>query len=194
VERDDVLRGPDRPGKNAQSLAEETDKRRHARIPISVSAEVIDIRTRSRIPGRATDLGVGGCYVDCTNAFGEGTEVEVVFYWRGNTLQLRALVSYVVGGPSAGMGLSFTGTSAHQDATLLDWLTGREAEARAAAGPKPEQAPGAAASVTKKTNPRAVQEALDELLGLLMRKQVLNASEGARIRDRLSRPEAPDAP
>jgi hypothetical protein len=135
--------------------------------------------------GRATDFGVGGCYVDTMNTFAQGTAVEVFFHWEGRTLHMRALVSYAVTGRSIGMGLSFTGTSAEEGANLLDWITGLGGE------PSQESTPEAAPELatggdTRLVRAHRLEEIIDELVALLVRKQVLTETEGAAIRDRIS--------
>lgn len=192
MKREEVLQDAVPPEPTPQASAKQIDKRRHARYPVSVSAEVIEAKTGTRVAGRATDLGVGGCYIDTLNTLPEGTEVEVLLHSEGRTLQLRALVAYIIAGNSIGMGLSFVATSAHQGATLLDWLTGSNSGPRDLAGQtEPDNTSAAPAEITK---PDGTREALEELVALLVRKQVLTTSESARIRDRISRTAVQDAP
>jgi hypothetical protein len=94
---------PPQPEPGLQVVAEATEKRQHQRVPVSVGVEIVDARTRVRITGRATDFGVGGCYVDTMNTFAEGTPVDVFLHWQGRTLHLKALVSYAVNDRSIGM-------------------------------------------------------------------------------------------
>lgn len=193
MKREEIVRQEALPEPGPQAIAEEADKRRHARIPVSVTAEVIEAKTHARVAGRATDLGVGGCYVDTMNTFAEGSEVDVILQWRGRTLQLRALVSYAINGSSIGMGLAFTGTSADQGVTLLDWLTNL-GDRPTQESPREANAQIASAGSAKPMNSDDLKEGIEELVGLLVRKQLLTASEGGRIRDRLSRFAVQDVP
>jgi PilZ domain len=169
-----------------QTVAEAVDKRQHPRVPVSVGVEIVEARTRVRITGRATDFGVGGCYVDTMNTFAEGTPVEVLLHWEGRTLHLQALVSYAVNARSIGMGLSFTGTSAAEGATLLDWVTG-------VGGKPPQELPqGRAPEIgprgkTKPAQEHRLEEIIDDLVTLLVRRQVLSESEGAELHHRIAR-------
>lgn len=163
------------------------EKRQHPRVPVSIDVEIVESTTRVRITGRATDFGVGGCYVDTKNVFAEGTPVDVFLHWQGRMLHLHALVSYAVKGESIGMGLSFTGTSAEAGATLLDWVTGFGDEPPQNPPIPPEPASNLASG--GKTGPMGapgLETTIGELVALLVRKHVLTESEGAQLRDSLS--------
>jgi len=185
VKRADVLQQAVLPEPGLQETAEQIEKRRHARYPVSVSAEVIEAKTRARVTGRATDLGVGGCYVDTLNTFAEGTQVEVLLHWEGRTLHCRALVTYAVTGRSIGMGLAFTGTATGQEATLLDWMSGLGGDPLAESEPQAE-AEIRSTEDTEMAKPLSLQEVVLKLVELLVRKQVLTESEAAQFRSSLS--------
>lgn len=195
MKREEIVQPTVPPGSGPQAITEEVDKRRHPRIPVSVAAEVIEAKTRVRVAGRATDLGVGGCYVDALNTFPEGSAVEVLLSWRRRTLQLQALVSYAVTGRSigTGMGLAFTGISADQGVTLLDWLASLRDEPKQESL-REDDAQTASAEKAMVLKSESLKEAIEELVGLLVRKQLLTGSEGGRIRDRLSRVAVQDVP
>jgi hypothetical protein len=148
---------------------EQTERREHARIAVSIDVEIVDSKTGARISGRATDFGVGGCYVDTLNTLPQGTPVEVLLNWQGHTLQMRALVSYAAQERSIGMGLAFIGVSNESGVSLLDWMAGLSHETpRRVPSPKAESA----------TDPR---KALRELLALLLHKEVLSQSEVTQL-------------
>jgi hypothetical protein len=75
VKRADVLQQPIRPEPRPAITAERLERRGHTRFPVSISAEVTELKSRASITGRATDLGVGGCYVDALNPFPKGAHV-----------------------------------------------------------------------------------------------------------------------
>lgn len=185
MKRDYVLQQAVLPEPGLQATAEQLEKRRHTRFPVSVSAEVIETKTRARVSGRATDLGVGGCYVDTLSTFAEGVQVEVLLHWGGRTLHCHALVSYAVNGRSIGMGLAFTQTASDQEATLLEWVSGLGGEAPVVSPNKaePEIAPVEEPELAK---PSGLKEVVQELVELLWRKQLLTEAEAARFRDTLS--------
>lgn len=184
MKQEDVLQQAVLSEPGLQVTAEQVEKRRHTRFPVSVSAEVIEPKTRARVTGRATDLGIGGCYIDTLSTFSEGTQVEVLLHWEGRTLHCRALVTYAVSGRSIGMGLAFTETVAGQEATLLDWMTGL-------GGPpvvSPDQAgpENPSAAETELAKRPGLKEVVRELVELLLRKQLLTESEAAGFRNTLS--------
>jgi hypothetical protein len=182
VKREDVVQPTILPEADLSTVVEAVEKRNHARVPVSIGVTIIQSVTGARIMGRATDFGVGGCYVDTMNTFAEGTPVDVLLHWQEHTLHLRALVSYAVNGRSIGMGLAFTGTSAEAGATLLDWVTGLGGQ------PQPPRQPALeieAVSETKPTGAHGVRDAVNELLFLLVRKDVLTESEASQLRDKI---------
>lgn len=185
MKREGVLRQAILPEPGLQVTAEQLEKRRHTRFPVSVSAEIIEIKTRASVTGRATDLGVGGCYVDTLSTFSEGTQVEVLLRREGRTLHCRALVTHAVTGRSIGMGLAFTEIAPNQEATLLDWVgaLGGEPLRESKDQAEPEIKSGAE---TELANRLSLKEVVQELVALLVRKQLLTDSEAARFRSRLS--------
>lgn len=186
MKRETVLQQAVLPEPGLQDTAEQIEKRRHTRYPVSVSAEVIETKTRARVTGRATDLGVGGCYVDTLNTFAEGTQVEVLLHWEGRTLHCRALVSYAVTGRSIGMGLAFTETATGQEATLLDWMSGLGGDPLAESLQKAEAEIKSGAE-TESPKPHGLKETVLELVELLLRKKLLTESEAAQFRNTLSK-------
>jgi hypothetical protein len=193
VKREGLFQQSALPAPGLQATAEEIDKRRHTRFSVAVDAEVVETKTLASATGRVTDLGVGGCYIDTFSTFPQGTQVEVRLHWRGRTLQLQAIVSYTLTGKSTGMGLSFTGIVGNQDATLLDWLNGLS-DRPAQESPREAEPEVASAGNAKAVKPEDLKQAIEELVGLLVRKQLLTGSEGSRIQDRLVRSAVHDAP
>jgi hypothetical protein len=187
VKREDVLQQKNLPDSGLTTVQEAVEKRQHPRVPVSIGVEIVDSKTHVRITGRATDFGVGGCYVDTMTTFAEGTPVDVFLHWQDRTLHLRALVSYTVNSRSIGMGLSFTETTADEGSTLLDWVKGLDVEPPQT--PRPGQEPGLeieTGSETKLLRKHRLEDIVDELVALLVRRQVLTETEGAELRDRIS--------
>jgi hypothetical protein len=185
VKREDVLQQAVLPEHGLQATAEQIEKRRHTRFPVSVSAEVIETKTRARVTGRASDLGVGGCYIDTLSTFAEGTQVEVLLHWEGRTLHCHALVTYAVTGRSIGMGLAFTGTAMGQESTLLDWMRGLGGDPRAGSQEKAEPETTAEPE-PELAKPAGLKGVVQELIDLLAEKRLLTDSEAARLRNELS--------
>jgi hypothetical protein len=169
VKREDFVETQIVPDSDRAEPDGQTERREHARIAVSADVEIVDAKTGVRISGRATDFGVGGCYVDTLNTLPQGTPVEVSLLWQGRSLQMRALVSYATQERSIGMGLAFIGVSNESGISLLDWMAGLSHETpHRVPPPKTESA----------TDPR---KALRELLALLVHKQVLSQSEVTQL-------------
>src|SRR5579863_409824 len=53
------------------------ERRTQARYPFTAAAEVYDVHSQTRVTGRCSDLGLGGCYVDTLSPLVLGTVVRV---------------------------------------------------------------------------------------------------------------------
>ena len=82
------------------------------------------------------------------------------------------------------MGLAFTEIAPNQKATLLDWVSalGGEPLLESKDQAEPEIKSGAE---TELANQLSLKEVVQELVALLVRKQLLTDSEAARFRGRL---------
>jgi hypothetical protein len=174
------------PDPSLQVTAEQIERRRHARYPVSINAELIEYKSRARVTGRATDLGAGGCYIDALNTFPGGTYVEVFLHCEGQTFHCHALVTYAVTCSGVGMGLAFTRTATDQEISLLDWIKqlGGETSPESRAQAELDAKSGAE---TESTKSAGLKEVVQELVALLARKQLLTDSEAARFRNQLSK-------
>jgi hypothetical protein len=186
VKQEDIFQPEFSADSSSPAVAEATDKRQYPRVPVSIGAEIVEARTRALITGRATDFGVGGCYVDTMKTFAKGTPVEVALHRQGRTLRVHALVSYAVHDRNIGMGLSFTAMSAEAGATLLDWVTGLTSEPAQKPAPR-HLRPTAAGSEAQLTREQGLERVIGELVALLVRKQLLTDSEAAPLRANLSK-------
>ena len=180
VKREDLVETQDVPKLASAEPAEQTERREYTRVPVSVDVEIVDNKTGVRISGRATDFGVGGCYVDTLNTLPKGTPVELFLSWQGRTLQMHALVSYAVRDRSIGMGLTFIGTSDQSGVSLLDWMAGlsHDPSGRVQSRRRFEAAPQVETHAQSARHPR---QALHELLVLLAQKHVLSESEVTQL-------------
>ena len=102
------------------------EKRGHTRSPVSIDAEAVELTTLTSVNGRATDLGVGGCFVATTQAFPDGTRVGVHLSSEGRHFRCGAIVTHVIAG--RGMGMTFTEADPAEETSLLEWVSelGRE--------------------------------------------------------------------
>jgi hypothetical protein len=170
------------PGHRGQeALADEGERRERPRYPVSASAEILEPRTNTRLTGRATDLGVGGCYVDTMSPFAVGTAVRVRVFAEGHSFQARAVVTYAL--TSMGMGLAFSDVSADQVASLHGWV----AELNGETMPYSELDSEGAFSVEKRgAKSASLRDVVNEMVGLLQEKHVLTEMEAKDLRQKLS--------
>ena len=101
-------------------MADKTDRRERPRYPVSAAAEAVEPQSNMRLTGRATDLGMGGCYVDTISPFAVGTAIRVRLFSERHCFQTRAMVTYAL--PGMGMGLAFSEISPDQSASLRHWV------------------------------------------------------------------------
>jgi hypothetical protein len=168
--RDDA---PDRP-----TVAERRRDRRHAS---SITAEVIEPRSRIRLTGRATDLSNGGCYVDTMSPFPVRTAVLIRLTSEGRSFQGRARVVYENAG--MGMGLAFVELGPEQAACVQEWVRELSGEAPLENISKTSFGFAAPETVVKATD---VREVVATLVKLLAKKKFLTHAEAAEIQKQLS--------
>ncbi|MGH9718514.1 MAG: PilZ domain-containing protein [Candidatus Acidiferrales bacterium] len=84
------------------------------------SAEVMDLRSNTRLSARTSEIAIGGCYVDVMNPFPEGTMVQVRILRDQGTFEAKAKVVYC--DSTMGMGLAFTEMAPAHRTLLEDWL------------------------------------------------------------------------
>jgi PilZ domain-containing protein len=173
------------PAPSANNSAKIDERRKSARFPISATAEMQELRTRTRLTGRASDLGVGGCYIDTMSPFPVSAPLLISLKSESHSFLAKAKVTYAVSG--MGMGLAFTEMAADQKEKLSAWL--RELSGEVPEPPterefveaigSPATEPDAAAK------PGGMLEAMYELVALLASKQVLTEYEVKLLRQKL---------
>jgi hypothetical protein len=173
------------PAPSANNSAEVDERRKSARFPISATAEMQELRTRTRLTGRASDLGVGGCYIDTMSPFPVSAPLLISLKSESHSFLAKAKVTYAVSG--MGMGLAFTEMAADQKEKLSAWLRELSGELPE---PPTEQEFGEtigspAAEPNASAKPGGMLEAMYELLALLASKQVLTEYEVKLLRQKL---------
>ncbi len=165
-----------------EPLKSDTIQRRSGvRFPVTAAAEVFELGTQTRVAGRCSDLGLGGCYVDTLIPFATGSAVRVRIERDGNSFEAAAVVSYAH--VSLGMGLAFTEIKPADRDVLRRWTAALGGEpppepAPAAAEPEAEAEAETAEAADAESNLRLV---LNELIAILVRKKILSETEGARL-------------
>jgi PilZ domain-containing protein len=157
------------PDSITKRAVQEGDRRNDARFSVSASAEIVELRSRTRLIGRASDLSSGGCYVDTMTPFPLGASVMLTLSSETHNVQVKANVVYARIG--MGMGLAFTEMTAKQKDNLTAWLHELIGES-----PQPQ------ALATNR--PYLV---LEELISLLRVKRILSDSEVELLREKMSK-------
>jgi|GEM_PF-432059 len=151
--------------------AKTQEHRANARFSFTAAAEVIELQSKAKVAGRTSDLSLGGCYVDAINPFPVGTPVTLRLTYAGRTFQVQSAVVYAHAG--MGMGIAFTQVTPDQLEVLQAWVGQLSGEGE----PLVEQT-AAASNEPLHRNERHV---LNQLISLLIRKNLLTETEGAAL-------------
>ena len=188
-QQDLAVRSRAEPALSTNDSAERDERRKSERFAISATAEVQELRTRTRLSGRASDLGIGGCYIDTVSPFPVGTSLTIKLVSGNRSVAAKAAV---VSAPAGmGMGLAFTEISADQKENLSAWL-------RELSGELPQEQTAAEAEMTYLQEAAILEpiaaakttglgDALQELVLLLGTKGVLSEDQVERLRKKMDK-------
>jgi hypothetical protein len=94
----------------------EAERRNMHRLPVTASAEVIDLASGMRCSTRTTDVGMGGCFLDVLLPLPAGARVCVTLHHGLVHFQTEGLVVYSQ--PTIGMGIAFDELNSEQRHSL----------------------------------------------------------------------------
>lgn len=171
------------PAPSANNSAKLDERRKSVRFPISATAEMQELRTRTRLTGRASDLGVGGCYIDTLSPFPVSAPLMISMKTESHSFLAKAKVTYAVSG--MGMGLAFTEMAADQKEKLSAWLRELSGELPEATEHEFVEALAFPATEPDSAKPGGMLEAMYDLVALLANKQVITEYEGKLLRQKL---------
>lgn len=186
-QQDLVTRAPAEAAAGENKPAESAERRESVRFAVSASADMLELRTRTRLSGRASDLGAGGCYVDTVTPFPVGT--SVVLNLTSENRNVHAMANVVYAHTGMGMGLAFAEMTPTQKANLSNWL--RELSGEPPKHEEPCEAdvpylqeatapePGAGNKTAR------LLDAMQELVSLLESKRVLTEAEVELLRSKM---------
>jgi PilZ domain-containing protein len=150
------------------------NRRGERRFPLSAAAEVIEIRSQTRVTGRCSDLGAGGCYVDTFSPFTAGTLVRIHIVRGSVPFEAEGVVAYAH--VPMGMGLAFKEIRPEYQKVLHSWIAELSGE------PPPEaQIPVSQEVVGPPPEIENLRQVLNDLINLMVRKRILSADERARL-------------
>jgi hypothetical protein len=169
-------------GISAQETIE--DRRISPRFPFTATAEVVDMKSRTRMNARTSDLSRHGCYVDTQSPFPLHTKVRIRINNAKKSFDTYATVVYSL--PNMGMGLSFGTPDPEQAKILKGWIDDLSGESEADFDLSSQDDARSAAQLaapTSKENALVIQE----LLLVLMQKGTLSENEGKALLQKLLR-------
>jgi hypothetical protein len=164
------------------------ERRKDARFPVSASAEMLELSTRTRLSGRASDLSPGGCYIDTVSPFPVGASIMLTLTSESRNVHVKANVVYSRTG--MGMGLAFTEMTAKQKENLTVWLgelNGQPAQPQASEATRPYVQEVAIEEPKARAEDAGLLGAVAELISLLRVKRILSDSEVEVLREKLSK-------
>jgi len=151
----------------------ETERRGASRHMFTAAAEVIELKSGARFSTRTTDLGPGGCFVDCTCPFPAGSNVRVTLQKAKTTFQTGGTVVYSQNG--LGMGIAFEDQDEPQRVALAEWL--REITGESPALPEVVRMPQATAGAFRGPEWTAIVR----LVRLMISRGILTEAEGMSV-------------
>jgi len=158
------------------------ERRRNLRFPLTAAIEVVEERSGTRIQGRISDLGLGGCYVDTLSPFPVGVVLSIKITKDEESFEAKAKVVYSMVG--MGMGLAFLSADPSQVKLFQRWIL----ELKGQQAPAPNTAEGQPTNGDPaESEGDEPQFVLSELIIALMRKGVLDKADGHAMLRKLNR-------
>jgi len=155
-----------------QAKGGDPERRAQVRYPFTAAAEVFDLRSQTRVTGRCSDLGPGGCYVDTLSPLVAGSAVRVRIERDRREFEATAIVVYAQA--PMGMGLAFREVKPGSEAVLHSWI----AELSGEDAPKVEVPYTGHEAGPLNAN---VGQIVIELVNLMVRKKLISENEGAGL-------------
>jgi hypothetical protein len=157
------------------------ERRSNPRYPFTATAEVVDMKSRTRMNARTSDLSRHGCYVDTNSPFPLQTKVRIRITNAKKSFETHATVVYSL--PNMGMGLAFGVPVPEQLKILKKWISDLSGETEADFEVSAQDGEPLAESAAK----NEYQFVLQELLIILMQKGSLTHAEGNALLQKLLR-------
>jgi hypothetical protein len=197
----DLKNNPPKSTAKSRVMGTPKERRQEARYSVAAMADATELKSQTRVSGRISDIGPGGCYFEAMSPFAVASDLRVRITRSEQTFVANAKVLYSTGG--MGMGLLFSQMEPDQRELLHRWVgelsgSGVEplvpvapssaTETHAAvvehgSAPEFEQEPEGAAATARAND--AQRKVLNELIITLIRKRVLTDAEGKALMTRL---------
>ena len=158
---------------NNVAVSSPNERRRNLRFPFSATVEAVETKSGTKVVGRTSDLGVGGCYVDTLSPFPVGTEAKIRIVRENESFEAQVRVVYSLIG--MGMGLAFVSAQPKQVRLFQRWLQELSGQSVSPPDVPTEDEPETASAEKTQTLKNFV---LSDLIMTLMKKKVLTEAEG----------------
>jgi hypothetical protein len=155
------------------AVSSPAERRHHLRFPFSATVEAVETKSGTKITGRTSDLGLGGCYVDTLSPFPVGTEAKIRILRENESFEAQAKVVYSLIG--MGMGMAFVSAQPKQIRLFQRWLQEISGQPASAEDGSSQQGSETAPAERTQTLKNVV---LSDLIMTLMQKKVLTEREG----------------
>jgi hypothetical protein len=163
-----------------------TNRRQFPRYQLTTQADYVAVESGARGSARSSDISLGGCYLDSTTPHPEGTRLKLQLSREGRTFE--SLAEVVVAMPGMGMGLRFIDTTSAARRVLEGWIGEITGVAPLPPVPAQSEEPANTPVMTPLRPPlkNDTRYLVMELIVLLMRKGVVEESEGEHLLRRLN--------
>lgn len=104
----------------AETNTMEAERRNAIRYQLTVSAEVVELKSGTRFSTRTTDLGPGGCFVDTLMPLPVGVDVNIRLHKDNMSIEATGTVTFSQAG--LGMGIAFADMPPEKQGAFDAWL------------------------------------------------------------------------
>lgn len=98
----------------------EAERRNAVRYQLTVSAEVVELKSGTRFSTRTTDLGPGGCFVDTLMPLPVGVDINIRLHKDNMSIEASGTVTFSQAG--LGMGIAFAEMPPERQTAFDAWL------------------------------------------------------------------------
>ena len=181
---------------NLSAVISDVDRRQFCRYPFTATAEVTEVRSQTRVMGRSSDIGSGGCYIDTMAPHPVGAVVSVQITHEQRKFEAVATVSYAH--QSMGMGLAFTEIKPKDRTLLQEWIAQLSGQPVVQIAAPPVAVPQPAVPQIAEQQPAEpeadafseiikLRQVVNELISLMVRKRIIDQKEGANLLQQIFR-------
>lgn len=151
---------------------ERVERRSSHRPLLTATAEVVELRSGSRLVTRTVDVSQGGCFIDRLLPLPVGSPVRVFLLKDGQRVHADGTVTYCQ--PGLGIGVVFTNLIPEHKPVLQAWLAQASGQPHTDHGLLPKHSKQERAAESERIAAR-------KLIHLLVARGVLTEAEGASL-------------